>query len=236
MTEPLVLIPGMACDARLFEAQIRALGRDRPVTIALPTQGERIEEIASNLLTQLPSKFALLGLSMGGCLAMEILRHAPDRVQRLALLSTTPLADTPQQSAAREPLIVKLRSGKLDEALREALPPSAFAAGPGRFEAINLFLAMGAELGPALIERQIRALQRRRDQQATLRRLKVPTLVLCGAEDDLSPVKRHEFMADLIPQSHLAVIDGAGHLPSIEQPEAVTEELRRWLRQPYLLK
>ncbi|WP_375691090.1 alpha/beta fold hydrolase [Pseudooceanicola sp. LIPI14-2-Ac024] len=235
MAEPLVLIPGMACDMRVFEAQVRALGRDRAVMIALPTQGERVEEIASNLLMQLPLKFALVGTCFGGAVAMEILRRAPERVQRIALISTTPLTDSPQQAAERETTLVKLRAGSIEAALRELMPPEALAEGR-RLEILHRFIEMGIDLGPEVIARQVRALQRRKDQQPTLRKVKVPALVVCGAEDGLTPPKRHEFMSELIPYSRLAVIEGAGHLPSIEAPDAVTEELRTWLSEPLVLR
>ncbi len=236
MGEPLVLIPGLGCDARVFDAQMRAFAPERTVTVALPTQGERVEEIASNLLMQLPQKFALLGLSFGGHVAMEILRRAPERVQRVAFAATSPLADTPQQSAEREPLLVKLRAGQVEEALHGLMPAEAFAPGPGRFEMIGRFNDMATGLGAALLQRQLRALQRRKDQQATMRRIKAPVLVLCGAHDALTPVKRHEFLAELIPECRLAVIEEAGHLAPLEAPEAFTEELRAWLRAPYVLR
>ena len=94
---------------------------------------------------------------------------------------------------------------------------------------------MGLALGPQVFERQSRALQRRRDQQSTLRKCKVPTMVLCGEEDRLTPLKRHSFMAELIPNAELRVIEAAGHLPTLEQPEAVTQALREWLAMPLIL-
>ncbi|MGH1423531.1 MAG: alpha/beta fold hydrolase [Pseudooceanicola sp.] len=236
MGEPLVLIPGMMCDASVFHAQIRALAPDRTITIALPTRGERMEEIASELLSQLPAKFALVGLSMGGIVAMEILRRAPERVLRAAFVSCSPLADTPQQAAEREPTIVRARAGRLEEALREVMLPEYFAPGPGRIAAMNQFLEMGQALGATVFASQMRALQRRRDQQATLRKIRVPALVMCGDQDTLTPVKRHEFMAELIPNSRLAVVPDAGHLLPIERPDQTTAQLQAWLKQPYVLQ
>ncbi|HBS50698.1 MAG TPA: alpha/beta hydrolase [Rhodobacteraceae bacterium] len=235
MTEPLVLLPGMMCDASLFQPQITALSRERAVTVAPITGGERIEEIASGLLDQLPQRFALAGLSMGGIVAMELLRRAPDRITRLCLMDTTPLDEPPKFAAQREPLIVRARAGRLDEALREALPGEVLAPGPRRLEILDLVQEMGLALGPQVFERQSRALQRRRDQQSTLRKCKVPTMVLCGEEDRLTPLKRHSFMAELIPNAELRVIEAAGHLPTLEQPEAVTQALREWLAMPLIL-
>jgi len=236
MTEPVVFLPGLMCDTRLFAPQLVALGRDRPVMVAPITGGERIEEIASGLLTLLPAKFALAGLSMGGIVAMEILRRAPDRITRLALMDTEPLAETPQVAAWREPLIVKARSGALDAALAEVLRPEHLAPGPRRLDVLAQMRDMAHGLGAQAFVKQMRALQRRRDQQATLRRLKAPTLVLCGAEDTLTPVKRHAFMAELIPNAVFRIIEGAGHIPTLEAPEATSDALQEWLGQPYVLR
>lgn len=229
MAEPLVLLPGMMCDARLFGPQIAELSADTSVMVAPITRGERIEEIASMLLDQLPQRFALAGLSMGGIVAMELLRRAPDRITRLALMDTNPLAETPQIAAAREPQIVKARAGSMLEVMREEMKPNYLAPGPYRNEVLDLVMDMAHALGPEVFIRQSRALQRRKDQQPTLRKCRVPTLVLCGAHDALCPVKRHEFMAELIPGAVLRVMEQSGHLPTLEQPSDTTFALREWL-------
>ena len=120
--------------------------------------------------------------------------------------------------------------------MRDEIRPNYLAEGPHRGEVLDLAMDMAMTLGPEVFIRQSRALQRRKDQQATLRKIKVPTLVLCGAEDALCPVKRHEFMAELIPYATLRVIDGAGHLPTLEQPDAVTDALREWMGLPFVLR
>lgn len=236
MAEPLVLLPGMMCDARLFGPQIAELSSEFSVMVSPVTRGERIEEIASGLLDELPQRFALAGLSMGGIVAMEILRRAPDRVTRLALMDTNPLAETPQVAAAREPQIVKVRTGRMHEVMRDEMKPNYLAPGPYRNEILDLVMDMSAALGPDVFVRQSRALQRRRDQQLTLRKCKVPTLVLCGAHDELCPVKRHSFMAELIPGAELKVLEDAGHLPTLEMPAETTQALRDWLKQPLVLR
>ncbi|MGB7240992.1 MAG: alpha/beta fold hydrolase [Sulfitobacter sp.] len=231
MREPLVFLPGMMCDARLFGPQIAELSADTAVMVAPVTQGERIEQIASGLLDILPKRFALAGLSMGGIVAMEILRRAPGRITRLALMDTNPLAEVPQVAAAREPLIVKVKAGRLAEVMREELKPNYIGSGPYRSEVLEVVMDMALALGGDVFVRQSRALQRRRDQQAILAKCSVPTLILCGAEDTLCPVKRHVFMAELIPNARLKVIENAGHLPTLEQPVETTDALRKWLRQ-----
>lgn len=232
MIEPLVLLPGLMCDARLFAPQITSLSRQRAVTVAPIAFGERIEEIASNLLDQLPHRFALGGLSMGGVVALEIIRRAPDRVSRLCLMATDAQADTPQLAAAREALLVGAKTGRLEDVMRKIIGSDALAPGPRRIPILNDIIAMALDLGPEVFERQIRALQRRPDQQGELRRIKVPTLVLCGAHDTLTPVRKHAFMADLIPEAELLVVDGAGHLPPLEAPQIVNAALENWLTQP----
>lgn len=234
-SEPLVLLPGMMCDARLFGPQIAELSADTAVMVAPITQGERVEEIAFHLLDQLPHRFALAGLSMGGIVAMEILRRAPDRVSRIALLDTNPLAETPQVAAAREPQIVAVRAGRMQDVMRDEMKPNYLAPGPHRGDVLDLVMDMAEALGPEVFVRQSRALQRRPDQQTTLRKCRAPALVLCGAHDTLCPVKRHEFMAELIPNATLRVMEHSGHLPTLEQPAETTRALREWLEQPMIL-
>ncbi|MFZ7090179.1 alpha/beta fold hydrolase [Primorskyibacter sp. 2E233] len=236
MREVVVFIPGLMADARAFGPQIADLSRDFGVMCVPPTRGERIEEIASGMLDLLPKRCALVGHGLGGMVAMEILRRAPDRVSRLALMDTTPLAETPQQAAERDPRIIRAKTGKLAEVLKEELPASALAAGPYRADILALVEDMAAVLGLETYLHQIRALQRRRDQQGTLRRISVPTLIMCGALDRLFEVKRHTFMAELIPGANLHVIEEAGHLPALEQPEEVADALRGWLSAPLVLR
>ena len=236
MNEPVVFLPGMMCDARLFGPQTAELSHERSVMVAPVCVGERIEEIASNILTSAPQKFALAGLSMGGIVAMEILRRAPERITRIALMDTNPLPETPQVAAGREPQIIGARAGRLMDVMREEMKPNYLAPGPQRVDVLSLVMDMADALGPDAFVCQSRALQRRRDQQKTLRGCKVPALVLCGEYDALCPVKRHVFMAELIPYAELQVISGAGHLPTLEQPEATTAALRSWLAQPLVLQ
>lgn len=199
MRDPLVFLPGLMCDAHLFAGQIAAFSPDYPVSVMPVGHGERLEEIASSLIHVLPPRFALVGHSIGGMIAMELLRRAPERVTRIALMSTTPLAETPQAAADYEPAIIKLKSGRLQEGVEALVPPGTLAAGTGRQVAMAQLMMMAERVGEGAIIRQVRALQRRRDYQPTLRRCKVPTLLMCGAEDGLTPPKRHDYMAGLIP-------------------------------------
>ena len=173
---------------------------------------------------------------MGGIVAMELLRRAPDRITRLALMDTNPLAETPVVAAAREPQIIGARTGRLEQVMREEMKPNYLAPGPYRAEVLELVMEMALTLGPEVFVRQSRALQRRRDQQGTLRKCKVPTLILCGAHDMLCPIKRHTFMAELTPYAELVVIEDAGHLPTLECPDQTTAALRKWMTAPLMLR
>ncbi|MCR9126024.1 MAG: alpha/beta hydrolase [Rhodobacteraceae bacterium] len=216
-------------DARLFSHVFNRMSLSRAVMFAPLTQGERIEEMASTILDQMPLRAAVAGVGLGGIVALELLRRAPDRISRIALMSTTPLADTPPVSAERETRIVRARSGRLEAVMSEEVPQSALTPGAGRIAVAAEVQRMAHDLGADVFVRQSRAMQRRRDQQSTLRKCKVPAAVICGAHDTLIPVKRQSFMAELIPDATLEVVEGAGHLPVLEAPEATLDALERWL-------
>ncbi len=235
MTEPLVFLPGILSDIRLFLPQITALSRERPVMTAPTTIGERVDEIASGMLPSLPQKFALCGHGFGGMIAMELMRRAPDRITRVALMSTSPLPETSQDSGDREIRIVGARAGRFEDIMAQEIPFEALGSAT-RKDVWPKLQAMAKAGGQEVYVRQSRAMQRRRDQQSTLRRVKMPALIICGEEDTLYPVKRHEFMASLIPYAKLSVIPGAGHLPSLETPAALTDVLKDWMKQPLVLR
>lgn len=226
---PLVLLPGMMCDARLFTPQIEALSGRRPLHLAPITAHDGIEALAAAVLAHAPPRFALAGLSMGGVVAMEMLRVAPERVDRLALLDTNPRAEAAEVSARRPRQVERALAGDLAGVMRDEMKPHYLADGPGRRAILDLCMTMALDLGPEVFARQSRALATRRDQQATLEAFRGPALVLMGEDDRLCPRERHELMHALISGSRLAVIEGAGHLPTLEQPDATTAALRRWL-------
>lgn len=236
MAEPLLLIPGMMCDARLYTPQITEFSAQRAVHVASVTKCETIEEMAKKVLDSAPAHFALAGLSMGGMVAMEILHRAPERVTRVALMDTNSQSETPAIAASREPQIVGVMAGRLAEVMGDVMRPEYLAAGPRRNEILALTQQMAIVLGEGEFVRQSRALQRRPDQQKTLRKIRMPALVLCGAEDRLTLPRRHEFMSELIPYANLRIIDGAGHIPTLEAPEATNAALREWLDAPLVLR
>lgn len=235
-SETLVMIPPLLCDARVFDHQIRELGNDHAVMFAPTTRGERMEEVASQILSWAPSKFALAGMGMGGMVAMELMRRASDRITRIALIDTSAQADTPEIAAARETQIIAARSGRMEDVLQHEMNSTWLAPNTDKAGVIRQLREMGQSLGPEVYVRQARALQRRKDQQATLRKIMQPAVVLCGRFNGQFPLKRQEFMAEMIPYGTLEVIEQGGYLSSIEAPAAVTDALRRWMKMPMVLR
>lgn len=221
----LILLPGMMCDARMWGPQVPALPGAQ---VMLPATLDTMAAMAGEMLARLPDRFALAGLSMGGILAMEILRLAPGRVERLALLDTNPLAEAPEVQARRPAQIARAQAGDLGGVMREDMKPNYLA--PGSDPAIlDLCLDMALSLGSEAFASQSRALAARPDQCATLAAFTGPALVLMGEHDRLCPRDRHDLMHRLMPQSRLVVIPGAGHLPTLEKPAETTAALRRWM-------
>lgn len=228
---PLLLLPGMMCDARLFAPQTEAFSHERAITVPRLTDADTIERLAGLVLDEAPDRFALAGLSMGGIVAMEMARQAPDRIAKLALIDTNPRAELPEVKARRGPQMEMARAGKLCAVMRDEMKPNYLAESPHKPAILDLCMEMAMSLGPEIFVRQSLALRDRPDQRDTLRGIAVPTLVMCGREDRLCPVERHELMHDLIPGSRLEIIDGAAHLPTLEQPQATNAALARWLEE-----
>jgi len=236
MREPIVFLPAMMCDARVFAPQIAALSGHHAMMFAPLTNADNVREIATQVLAAAPMRFAAVGLAMGGIVAMEMARQAPDRITKLCLMDTNPLAETPVSAAAREPQIIGAKAGRLEEVMRVEMKPEFLAPGAGRRAVLDQVMEMALELGTSVFVRQSRAMQKRPDQQRTLRQLKIPTLVVCGEHDKLYPPKRHEFLAELIPDARLEVVADAGHLPVLERPRVVNEILLDWLSAPLVLR
>jgi pimeloyl-ACP methyl ester carboxylesterase len=225
VSAPLVLLPGMGCSARLWPGVRERLG-PRPVVDGVLDRPS-VEGCVDALLDALPARFALAGLSLGGIVAMALVRRAPERVTRLALLSTNARAPVPEQRAAWTAQRAALAAGRTARDLQaDLLPVLLHEQGPQLREQA---LAMADDVGERVLDRQLAAQATRVDERPALRRVRVPTLVLAAREDRLCPVERHEEIAALVPDARLELLDGVGHLSPLEAPAAVAAALGEWL-------
>jgi len=221
----------MLLDGRMYAEQIAALAGSYSCGVGDIGRSDSIEELARDILAVAPSHFALVGLSMGGIVALEVYRQAPGRITHLGLLDTTPDADRPERSGLRLEQIAAVERGELAMLLQSTLMPQYLAARHrGKTALLESILQMGLDLGPAVFRRQSLALRSRRCNRDLLSSIDCPTLVLCGREDQLCPVAVHLEMAALIPRADLSVLSGTGHLSTMEAPEAVTGALQQLLR------
>ncbi len=228
--QPLLLIPGLLSTALLWRDQVEDLADvSDPVVTTAQIEYDSLARITEAILARAPERFALAGLSFGGYVAFELMRRAPERILRLALLDTSAAPDPPARRQMREDQIRLAESGRFlgvtDRLMRSFLHPSS-AADPDLLRDVR---TMANDVGRDGFLRQQRAILSRPDSRADLARIACPTLVLCGAEDIPTPPAGHEEMAAAIPGARLAVIPRCGHLSSMERPGEVNAELRRWL-------
>lgn len=223
------MVPGMMCDERIFSPQIEALSQNLEVTIADISNFSSVRELASDVLKKAPKKFSLLGHSMGGIVAMEIYSQEPNRIEKLILMDTNPKAELDEVKLKREPQIREVNKGKLLEVMRDEMKPNYLAESENKRSVLNICMDMALSLGPDVFINQSRALQSRLDQQNTIQSINIPVLIMCGSEDKLCPVERHEMMHNMISDSDLKIINNAGHMPTLEQPRETTEVIKEWL-------
>lgn len=226
---PVVLVPGLACTAEMFAPQVAALSPHRPVSIASTREGDSIARMAAAILRDAPPRFALGGISMGGYIAFEIERQAPERVERLALLDTTARPDAPEQTAQRQALIARAEDGQLEAIMREIASRLLHPRHKADQSLIEVQVRMGLDVGAADFVRQQRAIIGRPDSRPDLPGIRVPTLVLVGDRDPLTPPIRAHEMADALPDANLVIVPDCGHASTLEQPDAVNAALLDWL-------
>ncbi len=225
----LVLLPGLLCDAALWAHQAMWLADLADIVIGDLTGHDTVAALADSVLRAAPERFALAGLSMGGYVAFEILRQAPDRVSRLALLDTSARPDTVEQSRRRRGLIALARRGKFKGVTPRLLP---LLIHPDRMTDAALtgtVITMAERVGLEAFLHQETAILHRRDSRPTLAEITCPTLVLCGRQDALTPLALSAEIAAGLPRARLAVVEDCGHLSSMERPQAITVLLRDWL-------
>jgi pimeloyl-ACP methyl ester carboxylesterase len=228
---PTVLVPGLLCSPRLYAEQLPALWQFGPVSVASHHHDDSLAAIARRLLAAAPPQFALVGLSMGGYLAFEIMRQAGHRVTRLALLNTSARPDTTEQAQRRRDQIAMTQEGQFTEVvgiLYRSWVRAARRSDPALQRVIS---QMADETGPEAFIRQQTAIMNRPDSRAGLAAIGCPVVVVAGADDDITIPDRAAEIAGHVPQARLVVIPDCGHLSTLEQPAAVTQALVGWLTQ-----
>lgn len=232
MSKPeLMLIPGLLCTEILWTAQIAAFRDSHTITIADHRQDDTIPAIAQRILKTAPDRFSLSGLSMGGYIAMEIWRQAPERVERLALLDTRSSTDSDAERQRRHDFIALAEKGRFTGIHERLMPLFIHEDRLQDRELVGAVTRMAEDTGKQGFIRQSRALLDRADTADVLRTVTVPTLVLCGRQDALTPVAMHEAMAECVPGAKLTIIEDCGHLSTMERPDAVNAAMREWLEQ-----
>ena len=224
-----MLVPGLMCSARLYADQIPTLWRFGPVMVADHRHDASMEALARRVLREAPPRFALAGLSMGGYLALTIMREARERVLALALLDTSARADRPEQTERRRELIAVAESGRYSDLVDIHFPQFVHR---DRREDVGLKAVvrrMAEETGAEAYVRQQQAIVGRADARATLGAVACPTLVLVGEDDELTPPKLSQEIAGAIPAAQLVAVPGCGHLSTLERPEVVNVALTAWL-------
>ena len=227
--EPLVLLSGLLSDGALWRAQVDDLVDIAALVVPDLSLDDTIAGMALRALAAAPPRFAVAGLSMGGYVALEIMRRAPGRVTRLALLDTSARTDTPEQAERRREAIALAEGGGFDEVADRMLPNLVHPDRLSDEGLVSAIRAMAQRLGKDGFLRKQRAIMGRVDSRPDLPRIACPTLVLCGREDASAPLVLSEEMAALVPGARLEVVERCGHMSAMERPETVSAALRRWL-------
>ncbi len=228
--QSLVLVPGLLCDGLMWRPQLAALAAVADCWVADHTRSETMAGVAADVLRDAPfEKFALAGLSMGGYVALEMMRQAAHRVLKLALLDTSARADTPEQSRKRRDFISLAERGRFLGITHALLPLLVHRSHLANQELVSTIREMAKNTGKDAFIRQERATISRADSLPLLSRIACPTLVVCGRQDALTPLERHEEMAARISGSRLEIVEECGHLSTMERPAETSAALARWL-------
>jgi pimeloyl-ACP methyl ester carboxylesterase len=227
---PILLVPGLGGSPRIYAPVIPALWRYGPVTVANHIRDDNMAVIARRILAEAPPRFALVGHSMGGYIAFEIMRQAPQRVAKLALLNTQARPDAPEAIERRRGMISRIRAGGFRDGIEAMIPGFLHPSRRDDAELRKLVYEMAEDVGPDAFVRQLTAVMGRADSRSTLATISCPTLVLTGDEDNTIPNSLSAEIADGIRGAKLTIIPQCGHLSQIEQPQAVADALVEWLR------
>ena len=225
---PFLLVPGLNCDARVYAGAAQALWPFGPVSIANHQTGNTIEAIAMAILADAPPRFGLIGFSMGGYIAFEILRQAPERVLKLGLLDTTARPDSEESTANRRRMIALAQKGRFIDAINQTFPKSVHAENADNSDLYALHRGMAEATGPKIYEQHQEAIIARPDSRPTLATIKLPTLIVVGEGDQITPPDAAREMHEGIAGSRLVIIPRAGHLALLENPSLVHPAIKDW--------
>lgn len=228
MLKPLVLLPGLRCDSRLWRDVVSGLADIVAPLVADLAHDDSVALLARRTLAAAPERFALAGLSMGGYVALEIMRQAPGRVTHLALFDTSARPDTDERKATRRAEMDVVRQGKGALVSRNSLP-GLLAPQHLKTPLAEEVHEMAMRVSDAAYLRQQEAIMSRPDSRPLLKDIAVPTLIGVGALDALTPPALAEELAAGIAEAELTLFPESGHLPTMEAPEAVIAAMRRWL-------
>ena len=219
------MISGTLCTQRTFAEQLRVLDAIAEPFMRLPTEGHDLSACAAEILESVPERFALLGFSLGGLVALEIMRQAPERVQKLCLLATNPRGSTPQNLETWARWRREAEAGGFAEIVRSH---AEYVCGENA-EARTVVTEMAFEVGPETFVKQLNILESRPESRPSLGAISCPTLLVVGQHDRVTPPELHEEMRALIPEARLKTLQTCGHYAPLERPQAVTELLGDWL-------
>lgn len=225
----LVLVPGLLCSDTLWTAQREGLADIADIIVADITRDDTMDGMAQRILDGVNGSFSLAGLSMGGYVAFEVMRRAPRRVDRLALLDTGARADTLEQTTRRRDLIELADQGEFKAVSPKLLPLLIHLDRLSDAALVAEILAMADSVGKDAFLRQQNAIMRRADSRPGLSAIECPTLVVCGREDVLTPPDLSVEIAGLIPGAELVLVEDCGHLSTMECPEEINAALRNWM-------
>lgn len=225
---PLILVPGLVCDGAVWAHQRAGLADVADCIVPDVYRPDTMQAMATEVLAAAPEKFAIAGFSMGGYVALEVLRQAPHRVSRLALIDSGARADSPEQTANRKAAIADCQAGRYAAAIENMLPlllhPTRLAE-----PLADQVRAMAARIGSDCFVRRLLALMSRIDARDVLKAAKIPVRIICGREDRLTPLARSQEIAEVAPNARLSIVEDCGHMPLLERPQAATALMRDWM-------
>jgi pimeloyl-ACP methyl ester carboxylesterase len=234
--ETLVLVPGLMCDHAIWQPLMPALAAQRHCVVIDHGDSDDLQDMAARVLAQAPARFALAGHSMGGRVALEVMRLSPERVTHLALMDTGHLpkaaGEAGQEEAAKRHALLKIAQAQGVRAMaRDWVQGMVHPSRLKDAALVDAILDMFERKSADVFARQIKALLHRPDATAVLGALKLPTLVQCGRQDSWANLAQHQALHALVPGARLDVIEDAGHMAPMERPQAVAASLLNWLAQ-----